>query len=100
MLLLEMWELLQQDARARPLASLDDLADVLMRPIAQEHVDMIARHLARDDVKVVLQVSQRRPALTEKLIGRPEPELCCGPTPRQRRYPEGAAQVHRGHGKT
>lgn len=53
-LLLEVRELLEQDARARALQPLHDLADVLMCPVAQEHVHMLGRHLARDDVQVVL----------------------------------------------
>src|SRR5262249_14100428 len=53
-LLLEMWELLEQHARASTLEPLYDLADVLMRPIAEEHVHMVSRHLARDDVQIVV----------------------------------------------
>src|SRR3990172_10351178 len=49
-----MRELLKQNARARALQPLHDLADVLMRPVAQEHMHMIGRDLARDDVQVVL----------------------------------------------
>src|SRR5262249_44963075 len=53
-LLLEMWELLEQHARTSTLEPLYDLADVLMRPIAEEHVHMVSRHLAQDDVQIVL----------------------------------------------
>ena len=47
-------ELAQQQARADPLQSLHDLADVLRRPIGDEQVDMVARDLAGDDVDLVL----------------------------------------------
>jgi hypothetical protein len=53
-LLLEMGEFLEQKPRTRSLEPLYDLADVLVRPIADEHVHMVRRYLARDDVQFVL----------------------------------------------
>ena len=53
-LFLEMGELLEQEPRTRSLEPLHDLADVLMGPIADEHVHMLGCHLARDDVQLIL----------------------------------------------
>ena len=53
-LFLEMRKFHQQDSRAYPLKPLDDLADIMCRTIGYEHMDMIARDLAGDNVNLVL----------------------------------------------
>lgn len=62
-LLFQMWEFRQQHARAYSFQPLHDLADLLGWVIANEHMDMIARYLARDDLDFVLQcdLSQKVP---------------------------------------
>ena len=44
----------QQDSRAYPLEPLDDLADIMYWTIDYELMDMIAPHLAGDNVNLVL----------------------------------------------
>lgn len=53
-LLLEVWELLEQETGAGSLEPLHDLADILMGAIADEHMYMVRRYLAGDNVKLVL----------------------------------------------
>jgi hypothetical protein len=62
-LLFQMWEFRQQHARAYPFQSMHDLADVLGPAIGNEHMDMIAGYLIRDDINFVLQrnLSQKIP---------------------------------------
>ena len=48
-----MRKLLQQHPGAYPLDPLHNRADVLVRPIGQEHMNMILRHLPRQNHKLV-----------------------------------------------
>ena len=52
-LLFQMRKLLQQHPGAYPLEPLHNRADVLVRPIGQEHMNMILRHLPRQNHKLV-----------------------------------------------
>jgi len=47
----EMGKLHQQDSRAYAFKPLHNFADILRRTIGNEHMDMIARDLARYDIK-------------------------------------------------
>ena len=51
-LFLEMGEFLKQLPSTRSLKPLHDLADVLVRSIADEYAHMIGRNLARDDLQL------------------------------------------------
>ena len=53
-LALEVRELLKEKARAGALEPLHDLADVLVRAVAEEQVHVIRGDLARDDLEIVL----------------------------------------------
>src|SRR6266851_5356754 len=53
-LLLEVRKLLEQQPRTRALEPLHDLANVLMCPVADEHVHVVCCNLAGDDVQLVL----------------------------------------------
>src|SRR5215475_9749538 len=54
-LLAQMREFLQHQPRADPFEPLHDLTDVLMRLVLQKHMDMVARHFARDNLQLMLQ---------------------------------------------
>jgi len=53
-LLLEVRKLLEQQPPTRALEPLHDLANVLMCPVADEHVHVVCCDLAGDDVQLVL----------------------------------------------
>jgi hypothetical protein len=53
-LLPELGKLLQQHPRADPLQPLHNLADLLVRPIRNKQVNMVARDLAGNDLQFML----------------------------------------------
>ena len=53
-LFLEVRKFHQQDSRAYSLEPLHDLADIMYRPVGNEHMNMVARDLASDNVKFML----------------------------------------------
>ena len=53
-LALEVRELLEEKARAGALEPLHDLADVLVRAVAEEQVHVVRGDFARDDLEIVL----------------------------------------------
>ena len=63
-LLFRMWKFGRQHARAYSVHPLRDLADILGRVIGNEHMDMFAGYLTRNDFNLVLQcnLSQKVPS--------------------------------------